>query len=439
MIYLSQFEQFEQAGAGQDQPWLQSVRRSAIKQFGDLGFPTTRDEDWRHTNVAALAKIPFKLAPRGSNGVTSRILGEHLFADVRCCNLVFINGHFSGPLSSSCKLPAGVQVMDLASALQAERGMVEPHLARHAFHHADAFTALNTAFVADGAFVRIPDKAIVDEVVHLIYVSSSHDAAAMSHPRSLIIAGRQSQVRVVESYIGFRDERYFTNAVTQIAAGDDSVIEHYKLQRESDQAFHIASTQVVQAAGSSLTSHFISLGGSLVRNDVQVTLDGEGSECVLDGLYLARGTQHIDARTGIDHARPHSSSRQLYKGVLDGKASGVFNGRISVRPDAQKTDARQTNKNLLLSPDATVDTKPQLEIYADDVRCTHGATIGKLDEEAMFYLRSRGIGADSARTLLTYAFASEISNAMKIKPIQCQIDLVLLNRLSRDGRIKEAS
>jgi Fe-S cluster assembly protein SufD len=259
----------------------------------------------------------------------------------------------------------------------------------------------------------------------------------MSHPRNLIVVGRQSQACIVESYVGLHDNVYFTNAVTEIVAGDDSVIEHYKLQRESGQAYHISTTQVVQGANTSLTSHAVLLGGSLVRNEIGVVLDGEGSECRLNGLYVTKGVQHMDNNTNVDHARPHTSSRQLYKGVLDGKSSGVFNGRIIVRPDAQKTDARQTNKNLLLSEDATVDSKPQLEIRANDVKCTHGATIGKLDEEALFYLRSRGIAEASARTLLTYAFASEISSAMKIKPLQCQIDLVLLNRLSRDGKTQE--
>jgi len=438
MVLLSQFDEFQRRAAGQDRPWLRSLRKSAIKRFGDLGFPTTRDEEWRYTNVAPLAKVPFKLAPRNGNGVSGRILRDYLFGELDCCNLVFLNGHFSEALSSLCRLPDGVRVSSIAAALRGDGGEIEPHLARYAPYQDSAFTALNTAFTADGAFVVIPDKAVVEEVIHLVYLSTAASGATMSYPRNLILLGRQSQARIVESYVGVQDVVYLTNAVTEISLGENAVVEHYRLQRESGRAFHIASTQVVQNSGSSFASHFVSLGGGLVRNEIGVRLDGEGSECTLDGLYVTRGTQHMDNRTSIDHAQPHSSSRQLYKGVLDGQSSGVFNGKIFVRPDAQKTDARQTNRNLLLSEEATVDTKPQLEIYADDVKCTHGATIGKLDEEALFYLRSRGIDQESARTILTYAFASEVSRAMKIKPIQCQIDLALLNRLSRDGRLKEA-
>lgn len=439
MIYFSQFDQFERSAAGQKQPWLQSMRRSAIKRFGELGFPTTRVEDWKYTNVAPLAKIPFKLAPRNGNGLAARILAGYLFAEVECCNLVFLNGSFSAANSSMCGLPPGVHAGSLASTIQTDPGRVEPYLARYAHYQANPFTALNTAFLADGAFVFVPDKTVLDQVVHLIYISTTRDGATMSHPRNLIVVGRQSQACIVESYVGLRDDVYFTNAVTEIVAGEDSIIEHYKLQRESSQAYHLSTTQVVQGANTGLTSHAVLLGGSLVRNEVNVVLDGEGSECHLNGLYVTKGGQHMDNSTKVDHARPHTSSRQLYKGVLDGKSSGVFNGRIIVRPDAQKTDAKQTNKNLLLSEDATVDSKPQLEIRANDVKCTHGATIGKLDEDALFYLRSRGIAEASARTLLTYAFASEISSAMKIKPLQCQIDLVLLNRLSRDGKPQEAA
>jgi Fe-S cluster assembly protein SufD len=439
MIYQSQFDQFERTPAAAHLPWLRPLRRSAMLRFGELGFPTTRDEDWKYTNVAPLAKVPFKLAPRTANGLTARALGEFMFPELPSCNLVFINGNYSETLSSLCRLPTGVRAMSLLRSAAADRADLEPHLAQLAGYQASAFAALNTAFVADGAFVQVPDGIVLEGVIHLIYVSTTRDGAIMSHPRNLIVVGRGSQVRVVESYVGLDDRVYFTNAVTEIAAGDGSVIEHYKLQRESTEAFHVATLQAVLGHGSSLTSHSVLLGGSLVRNDLRVALGGEGSECTLDGLYLARGAQHMDNCTFVEHAKPHSNSRQLFKGVLDGNSSGVFNGRIIVRPDAQKTDARQTNKNLLLSDNATVDTKPQLEIYADDVKCTHGATIGKLDEEALFYLRSRGIGEAAARTLLTCAFASEISNRMKIKPIQCQIDLLLLSRLSRDAQSKEAS
>lgn len=437
MVYFSQFERFERAAPGTPR-WLQALRRSAIRRFGELGFPTTRQEEWRHTNVAPLAKAAFQLAEPHANGLTARALAGCLIAELECCNLVFINGRFSAGHSCLCALSGGARAGSLAAALQSDPGALEEHLARYAPSGENPFTALNTAFLADGAYVFIPDGVVLDQVVHLVYISTAPEGAVMSHPHNLIVAGRRSQASIVESYVGLRDDVYFTNAVTEIVAGEGAVIEHTKLQRESERAYHIATIQAAAGARASLTSYAILLGGGLTRNELRVLLEGEGGECRLDGLYLAKGTQHMDTRTTVDHAAPHAASRQLYKGILDGRSSGVFHGRIVVRPDAQQTDARQTNRNLLLSDDAVIDSKPQLEIRADDVRCTHGAAIGRLDEEALFYLRTRGLDEAAARNLLTYAFASEISSAMKLKPLQCQVDLLLLNRLARDGRPKEA-
>ena len=268
-------------------------------------------------------------------------------------------------------------------------------------------------------------------MIHLLFVSTGHEEAAVSHPRNLIVLGHGSQGTVVESYLGLKRDRYFTNAVTEIVAGRDSVLDHYKLQRETENAFHVATVQARQERNSNVVSHSISLGGALVRNDINFVLDGEGCQALLNGLYVTHASQHVDNHTRIDHARPHCDSRELYKGILNDKSTGVFNGKIVVRPDAQKTNAKQTNKNLLLSEEALVNAAPQLEIFADDVKCTHGATIGRLNDDELFYLRSRGIDESSARTLLTYAFASDILGVMKVKPIQCQIDLVLMNRLTK--------
>jgi Fe-S cluster assembly protein SufD len=312
-----------------------------------------------------------------------------------------------------------------------DRDRVEPYINRLASSEQNSFTALNTAFLEDGGFVFVPDDTVLDEVVHLIFISAANGEAVVSHPRNLIVLGRRSQLRVVETYVGLANDLYFTNGVTEIVAGEDSVIDHYKLQRESDRAFHVATTHVSQARYSNFSTHVISLGGRLVRNDISTLMGGEASSCTLNGLYVTREEQHVDNRTNIDHEKPRCNSRQFYKGVLGGKSHGVFNGKILVRADAQQTNATQSNKNLLLTEGAQIDTKPQLEIYADDVKCTHGATIGKIDDEALFYTRSRGIDEESARTLLTYAFASDILRSINIKPIQCQIDLVLLNRLSR--------
>jgi Fe-S cluster assembly protein SufD len=429
--YLASFAEFENGQAAKAHPWLGAVRRDAIARFDELGFPNTRREEWKYTSVAPIARTPFKSAEPGCNGLTVADISNYTFSEGECTQLVFVDGQYCEHLSTLKPLPRGVRVKSLLAALQADRGLVEPHLARYAACQGNAFTALNTAFMADGAFVHLPSGAALRDIVHLLFVATHRVSPTVSHPRNLIVTGAGSRVTVVESYVGLEKGVYFTNAVTEIVAGDNSVVDHYRLQRESNNAYHIGSMQVVQQRNSSFSSHSLSLGGALVRNDFNVVLDAEGSECVLNGLHVTKGGQHIDNHTTIDHARPHCSSRELYKGILDDHSTAVFNGKIIVRKDAQKTNARQSNRNLLLSDGALVNTTPQLEIFADDVKCTHGATIGQLDGEALFYLRSRGIDESSARTLLTYAFATEILSAVKVKPIQCQIDLVLLTRLSR--------
>jgi Fe-S cluster assembly protein SufD len=434
--YLSSFAEFKQSGAAKSNPWLDGIRRAAIGRFAELGFPTTRLEEWKYTSVNPIARVPFKPAAGKTNGITAADLARCTFSEMECCQLVFLNGRYSEGLSSLKSLPRGVRVKSLASALAGERELVEPHLARHAAYDQNAFAALNTAFMADGAFVFVPQGTVLKEMIHLLFLSTGGNEPTVSYPRNLVVLGAGSQAIVVESYIGLNQGQYFTNTVSEIVAGSDCVLDHYKLQRESDRAFHVATMQVVQDRSSNVTSHSISLGGSLVRNDVNLVLDAEGCQALLNGLYLTQGTQHIDNHTRIDHAKPHCESREIYKGILGDKSTGVFNGKILVRQNAQKTNAKQTNKNLLLSNEALVNTTPQLEIFADDVKCTHGATIGRLNEDELFYMRSRGIGEESARMLLTYAFASDILGAMKVKPIQCQIDLVLLNRLARSKEIQ---
>jgi Fe-S cluster assembly protein SufD len=434
--YLSSFAEFRQSDAARSSPWLEGIRRTAIGRFSELGFPSMRLEEWKYTSVNPIARVPFVPAPGRSNGITASDLARFTFSEMECCQLVFIDGRYSHSLSTPKSLPRGVRVKNLASALASDRELLEPHLARHAAYDQNAFAALNTAFMADGAFIYVPQGTVLKEMIHLLFLSTGDGEPTVSHPRNLVVLGAGSQAIVVESYVGLNQGQYFTNAVSEIVAGSDCVLDHTKLQRESDRAFHVATLQFHQDRNSNVTSHSISLGGSLVRNDLNLVLDAEGCQALLNGLYLTKGTQHIDNHTRIDHAKPHCESRELYKGILDDRSTGVFNGKILVRQNAQKTNAKQTNKNLLLSEEALVNTTPQLEIFADDVKCTHGATIGRLNEDELFYMRSRGIGEESARTLLTYAFASDILGAMKLKPIQCQIDLVLLNRLARAKEIQ---
>ncbi len=429
--YLSDFGEIEKSSTMQRHPWLDGIRRRALGRFTELGFPTTRLEDWKNTSVSPIAQLPFRLAGSKPNGLTAADLADYTFGSEECCRLVFVNGRHSPALSSFKALPRGIRVKSLAAALTGDREILEPNLTRLAAYDQNAFTALNTAFIADGAFIYLPAGTILKEMIHLLFLSTGPGESAVTHPRNLIVLGTGSQATVVESYVGLKRERYFTNAVTEIVAGGDAVLDHYKLQRESESAFHVATMQARLERNSNLASHSISLGGALVRNDINLVMDGEGCQALLNGLYVTRNTQHVDNHTRIDHAKPHCDSRELYKGILNDKSTGVFNGKIVVRQNAQKTNAKQTNKNLLLSEEALVNTAPQLEIFADDVKCTHGATIGRLNDDELFYMRSRGIGEESARTLLTYAFASDILGLMKVKPIQCQIDLVLMNRLTK--------
>jgi Fe-S cluster assembly protein SufD len=405
--------QFTAGPMGDGPGWLRRIREEAIQRFEELGFPTTREEDWKFTNVAPIARTRFHPAEPASV----------VLRDSDKPRLVFVNGRYSPELSSG-SLP----VTSLRAALREDAQVLGQHMARYASYQDHAFRALNTAFFEDGAFIQIPKAAVIEEPIHLVFVSKAGERPAVSYPRNLILIGEDSQVAVVETYLGAGDGVYFTNAVTEIVAGPNAVVEHYKLQQESERAFHIASLQVVQGRDCHFTSHSISLGGALVRNDVNSVLS-EGAECTLNGLYLVHGRQHVDNHTVIDHAKPHAASHELYKGILDGQSSAVFNGKILVRKDAQKTDAKQTNKNLVLSEDAVINTKPELQIYADDVRCTHGATIGQIDPDAIFYLRSRGIGAEQARHLLTYAFAREILDRMKLEPLRERLEQKLFERL----------
>jgi Fe-S cluster assembly protein SufD len=426
-LYLTAFEEFERTIADWDTPWLRPIRNAAIARFGELGFPGRKNEDWKFTSLTSLAKVPFKLATERQE-VSTDIILPHVFDGAY--QLVFVNNRYRSDLSKIGDLPAGLVLTNLADAIQVHGELVEPHLARYAEHDGLALTALNTAFLYDGAFVYLKPATVVEKPIHIIHVSTSPGEPTMCFPRHLVVAGRNSQVTVVESYVGIDEEVYFTNAVVEICADEDAHVDHYKVVRESNRAFHIANLQVEQKGRSNVFSHYIALSGGLIRNESRTRFDGEHSECTFNGLYLGRDKQHIDSHTVIDHAQANCHSYELYKGLLDDKSRGVFNGKIFVRPDAQKTDAKQTNQCILLSDDATIDTKPLLEIFADDVKCTLGATVGQLDETALFYLRSRGIDLDQARSLLVYAFANDIVERIKVEPIRHQLQDFLLTRQS---------
>jgi len=411
-------DQFDSRG-GDEAPWLAPVRSEAFARFADRGFPTTRDEEWRFTNVAPIAAGAFGNAADAALDEPSRLrsgLGFGASAGLDCHELVFVNGRFAGELSSLGAVPEGVNLGSLMTAASAAPDKLEPILSRVPATSTPFFD-LNNAMFTDGAFVRVPSGVALDWPVHLVFLATTGQPAAI-HPRNLIIAESSSQLRVIETYAGAEGAVYWTNAVTEVIAREDAVVDHYKLQLESNEAFHVATMECSQARSSAISNHSLSLGGRLARHDINASLDGEGADVTLNGLYVVSGKQHVDHHTVIDHRVPHCTSRELYKGVLSGASKGVFNGRVIVRADAQKTDSRQSNKNLLLSDQALVQTNPQLEINADDVKCAHGATIGQLDDDMLFYLRSRGIGAVQARAILTEGFMADVSERIRIDALR---------------------
>lgn len=431
-VYLDRYREFEKQQSGAP-AWLKALRADAIQAFAEVGFPTTRLEDWKYTSVAPIANAAFQPARLEWNAeLADRIRRAPLF-DLGCSRLVFVNGFFSKELSSLSGLPPNVKLTNLTEALSTGAPAIGQHLARYADFKQHGFTAMNTAFMDDAAFIEIAKGAALRQPIQILYVSTAHGEPHITHPRNLIVVGQEGQARVIEIHLGLDDAAYFSNAVTEIVAGENSSVDYVKVQQESVAAFHVATVVAHQSRNASVATNSIALGARLGREDLITILDGEGAEALLDGLYVTTGTQLIDNHTTIDHAKPHCSSREFYKGVLDGKSTGVFNGKIIVRQDAQKTDSKQSDKNLLLSEDAVINTKPQLEIYADDVKCTHGATVGQIDSEAIFYLRSRGIGVKEARNLLIGAFAHEITDRIKHQPLRDRMNAELLARLLPGG------
>lgn len=431
--FLSAFER--RFAKAQGASWLYNLRRSAIERFSELGLPTTRHEDWKYTNVQPIAAVDFNLVKANGFEIRTKDILSLSFADGAQNRLVFIDGIYSGNHSATNNLPPGMRVQSLAEVLTQNDDLVAPWLARYAEFQDRSFVALNTAFMEDGAVVFVPAGCRLEEPIYLIFLSTGAAEPVVLHPRNLIVCGEGSEVRIVENYAGFGKGVYWVNPVTEIAGAAGSIIDHYRVQREGNSAFHVGTVSARLERASNLVSQQVTLGGALVRNDVHAILNGEGSACTLDGLYLSEGDQHIDNHTEIDHAQPRASSRELYKGILRGRARGVFNGKIVVRKAAQKTDARQSNKNLLLSKDAVVNSKPQLEIYADDVKCSHGSTIGQLDRDALFYLRARGIGEEDARSLLSYGFAAEILNRMRIASMRARLEGYLLSQFGRTAAV----
>jgi Fe-S cluster assembly protein SufD len=426
--YVQQFETFSGNGGNEAPSWLPGVRRAAIERFATVGFPSSREEEWRFTPVGPIAQTDFR--PALAATLSRDALQPFLFGHPEWPQLVFVNGKFAADLSVLPSLAAGVRLGNLATALATDSSILERHLTRHAGPEATPFAALNTAFIRDGAFVYVPADTAVDRPIHLLFVTSPNAGGTVAHPRNLIVVERGAKASVVESYVSLaQGATYFTNAVTEVFSGENAWTEHTRIQRESERAYHVGLTHVDQARGSHYRSFTLAMGGAIARHNLHVRLNAPGIETLMYGLYLTRGDQLVDNHTAIYHDHPECNSWEVYKGVLDDRSRAVFNGKVFVRPEAQKTDAKQTNRNLLLSSGAKVDTKPQLEIFADDVKCTHGATVGFLDPLALFYLRSRGIPPSVAQKVLTYAFAAEVVNEVALEPVRRELDRLVLERL----------
>lgn len=419
------------ARAARDEPqWLAPMRRTAMASFSVLGFPTSALEDWHYTSLSSIADTPFAVATGGAS-TTVADLTPHMI-NAEWPTVVLLNGVYSPSLSSIDSLPAGIVVMDLARASRENTALLQKHLGKIAISE-HAMTALNTGLMQDGVVVYVPKAVASSTPIHILHVADAMAANSALFPRTLIVAEQFATATVLESFVGLSDVAYFTNHVAEVVVGENATITHTKIQRESEQATHVSTTEVHQARDSHYVNFSMAMGARLSRTNVYTVLDGENCGATLNGLYLGKGAQHTDHQTRIEHAQPNCFSRELYKGVLDNSSHAVFNGKVYVHPIAQKTDGKQSNHTLLLSPDARIDTKPQLEIFADDVKCTHGATVGRMDEAGLFYMKSRGVPAETARKLLTYAFAADVLETIENETVRRALEQLTLERYAGNG------
>ncbi len=413
--YFSELAGLEAARAGRDPAWLGAARRQALIAFGQTGFPAAREEEWRYTSCAPIERRRFRLA-RG-DGLDPARLDPHRIEG--SLELVFVNGQSSRRLSRLEGLPRGMHLTALSEGVEHEG--LRDSILRHAAEPASPFVALNSGLLSDGAYLRVEGGVRCERPIHLVFISTEGEGPICSFPRVLIELGRGAEARVVERYLGLGGGEYLTDTLTEVVLDEGAAVEHVRLQLEGDGGFHVGRLSLQQSRHSHAVSHSLSFGARLARVDIEAWLDAEGAEVRLNGLYCAAGNQHCDHHTRIDHLSPHTTSDELYKGVIGGRGRAVFNGKVVVHPAAQKSAAQQTNKNLLLSEHAEVDTKPELQIHADDVKCSHGATVGQLDLEALYYLRARGIGLEAGRTLLTYAFAEEVIRGIGVPAVRAEV------------------
>jgi Fe-S cluster assembly protein SufD len=427
--YLADFRRWAGNGVARAPQWLKDLRQAGMERFAAVGFPTTREEAWRFTDIAPIVGTAFA-PPQASAAPISPEAVDAILGGPSALRLVFVDGAFSPALSSVSGLPAGLKLGSLGDALKNGGDVLAEHVGRYASIERNPFTALNAAFVQDGALVHAAPGVSVDQPIYLLFLTSPAGLGSLTHPRNLIILERGAAAAVIETYATLDRGQHLTNAVTELVLGEGARGQHLRIQRESDAAFHMATSQSYQSKDSRLVSCSVAFGSALSRHDVSAVLDGTGAELLLNGLSVLAGRQHVDSHTTIEHARPHCESHELFNGIFADHARGVFTGRIIVRPGAQRTDSKQTNNNVLLSEAARADSQPQLEIYADDVKCTHGATIGPLDPNALFYLETRGVGAEEARQLLTYGFAADVVNRLEVPEMRERLDRLVGTRLA---------
>lgn len=416
--------------------WLTNIREQGRRYFEETGLPHRRIEEWKYTDVSTLAQFDFAPPTPLPQVPEKKTVDKLLLSDsLSPLRIVFVNGFHSSALSTLDNLPSGVTVKSLADTLKDKQSrlLLEKHLAAYALPEENIFVALNNAFIEDGAWIHVPAGVRIDQPIHIVYLSTDGDPAkiqpATHHPRNLVVVEPGASLVIIEEYIGNSQTPYFNNPVTEIAMNNDTDVTHYKLQRESRNAYHIATIQVQQGERSRFISQSVSLGAQLARNDINSNLTGPNSHCTMDGLYMIRDSQHVDNHTMIHHDAPDCTSSEVYHGILDDKARGVFNGKIYVEKSAQKTDSQQTSRAMMLSGDCRIDAKPQLEIFADNVKCTHGATVGQLDEDSLYYLQTRGISTDEARKMLTLGFAQQVTESFEWEPLRKSLHAFLSKEL----------
>lgn len=430
-FFISQFQSFENKLNGESKKPLHQVRKAAFEAFKESGLPVAKNEEYKYTNIAKLfgRNVNVETLADQSSKLLKSELEKHFIPEMDAINLVFVNGQLKDELSDLANLPVGLQIQSIKTAQDDFQDDFAKHFNQHSIEGADSFSALNTAFTQSGAFIKIAKSAVIEKPIACYYFSDANDSDIIAQPRNLVLVGQNSQSNMLESFITLGNNASFTNAATEIIIGDDAVFNYYKYQDESEKAIHVGATLVHQLGKSVFNSGTFSFSGAMIRNNLSIAVHKEHSETNMSGLYFLDNASHVDNHTVVDHKVANCESNETYKGVLDGKSKGVFNGKIFVRQPAQKTNAFQSNRNILMSDEAEMDTKPQLEIWADDVKCSHGCTVGQLDKDQLFYLRARGLDEKTAKSMLLNAFASDVVSKIKVEALKTLVESKITERL----------